>query len=164
MILQSLVQPTSPLSALVSEQVQNFHGWSTFSIALPSERYKLYQERGTSISFVSPTDIQLIESLYTFREGRLTVLRFLEVHSFLIPLIVEAYFNIQKDFPYSRVFLRIVSDPEELDPNQADKLVASIATNLEVDKAVATLSRFDKRWWLNTWKQVRGKFGITLEF
>ena len=115
-------------------------------------------------SFVLPRDINLIESSYILREDRLEVLRFLEAHSFLIPLVIEAYVNIQKDFPYSKVFLRIVNDPEEVDPDEADKLVASIRTNLDVDEATDTLSRFDKRWWFNTWKQVHGKFGITLEF
>jgi hypothetical protein len=94
----------------------------------------------------------------------LHILHFIQMHPFLIPLLVEAYSNIQKEFPYSQIFLKIANDPEELDADKADKLVASIATNLDVDEATDALARFDKRWRSSARKQARGKLLITLEF
>ena len=66
-------------------------------------------------------------SWYTLRGNRLHILHFIETHPFLIPLLAEAYSNIQKKFPYAQVFLRIVNDPEEPDTDKVDKLLASIS-------------------------------------
>lgn len=122
---------------------------------------------GVSTVSVPQTDAQYIEQLYTlqrwylFRGDRLKTLRFLERYPFLVPLLVEAYRNIQRCFPLSLVYLTVISDPEEFG---TDQLTAFIATNLEPEKAVDALSNFDKTWWLKAVKRTQGKFCITLEF
>ena len=98
---------------------------------------------------------------FNVREKRAEVLNFLEIYPFLIPLLLEAYTNIQKDFPSSHVLLRVDTEPEELDTKQ---LVASIITDMDPDSAVDALTHFDKRWWLQTMQQSQGKLCVTLEF
>lgn len=163
-MLQEISQPAFLEHLQKKEQTSRNENASVFPAILPIQRYRLYQEKGTSVSFISPFDIYFIESSFILREDRLEVLHFLEVHSFLIPLLMEAFVNIKKDFPFSKTFLRLVSDPEALDANEADKLVISIDTNLDPYDAADNLTRFGKRWWFKTWQRTRGKLSITLEF
>jgi hypothetical protein len=88
-------------------------------------------------------------------------MRFLERYPFLVPLLIEAYRNIQRCFPLSLVYLTVISDPEEFG---TDQLTAFIATNLEPERAIDALNNFDKTWWLKAVKRTQGKFCVTLEF
>ncbi len=105
--------------------------------------------------------LEVLQQWYVFRGERTEILQFLERYPFLVPLLVEAYYCIEKFFPQSLVFLTVVTDPEEFG---ADQLVAFISTDLDPDEAVNALSAFDKKWWLNSLKQAQGKLCITLEF
>lgn len=105
--------------------------------------------------------LEVLQQWYVFRGERTEILRFLERYPFLVLLLVEAYYYIEKFFPQSLVFLTVVTDPEEFG---ADQLVAFISTDLDPDEAVNALSAFDKKWWLNSLKQAQGKLCITLEF
>lgn len=98
---------------------------------------------------------------YNIREKRAEILSFLETHPFLNSLLLEAYINIQKVFPYSHILLRVDTEPEEL---QGKQLVASIITDIGPDAAVDALTQLDKSWWLQAMKQAQGKLCITLEF
>ncbi len=98
---------------------------------------------------------------FNVREKRAEILNFLEMYPFLIPLLLETYSNIQRNFPSSNVLLRVDTEPEELDTKQ---LVASIITDMEPDVAVDALTHFDKSWWLQAMKQSHGKLCVTLEF
>ena len=105
--------------------------------------------------------LDLLQQWYVFRGERTGILRFLERYPFLVPLLVEAFYNIQKFFPYSLIYLMVSTDPEE---SGTDRLVAFISTDLGPDEALDALSAFDKRWWLNSLKGSQGKLCITLEF
>lgn len=120
----------------------------------------IWTARGSSLTKISQKDIQHLEQLYVFRR-RLDTLGFLEKYPFLVPLLIEAHYYIELFFPYSQIFLATVTDPEEFG---SDQLVASIATNLDPEKATDALSIFDKTWWLKALKQAQGKLCITLEF
>ena len=95
---------------------------------------------------------------FNVREKRAEVLCFLEMYPFLIPLLLETYINIQKDFPASSVLLGVDTEPEELDTKQ---LIASIITDMDPDSAVDALTSFDKRWWLQATKRSQGKLCVT---
>ena len=135
--------------------------WSSLTVALrePSEAVQIWQEMGTSTVRVSQTEIGLLERLYTFRE-REEVLWFLERYPFLVPLLLEAYYEIEKYFPHSQVFLEVVTDPEAIDDYQ---LIAFIATNFGPDEAVDRLEQFDEDWWLDALNRAQGKLCIDVE-
>ena len=105
--------------------------------------------------------IQTLEQQYIFRD-RAEVIGFLENHSFLIPLLLEAYSRIGLYFPeYPEVILEVVTDPEVPDDNQ---LVASIKTNLSPNEALEKLDSFDSKWWLQSMDRARGELCINVEF
>ncbi|MBL7075352.1 TIGR04255 family protein [candidate division KSB1 bacterium] len=101
-----------------------------------------------------------LERLYTFRE-REEVLWFLERYPFLVSLLLDAYKEIGNYFPYSQVFLEVITDPEATEDSQ---LVIFIATNLAPDKADDRLERFDEDWWLDALDRAQGKLCIDMEF
>ena len=104
--------------------------------------------------------LHVLQRWYVFRGERVEVLRFLERYPFLVPLLVETYYNIVEYIPHSLVFLAVVTDPEEFG---TDQLIASIATDLGPEEAADALSHLDKKWWLNSLKRAQGKLCITLE-
>lgn len=133
-----------------------------FAAALrePLEAIRAWQEVGASTVRVPQAVIQWLERLYTFRE-REEVLWFLESYPFLVSLLLEAYDNIGNYFPYTQVFLEVVTDPEAINDYQ---LVSSIATNLGPDEVIDRLERFDEDWWLDALDQAQGKLCINVEF
>ena len=136
-----------------------------------SEIERIWMVTSASTVSVPQTDTQYLEQLhalqqwYIFRDDRIKILHFLEIYPFLVPLLIEAYYKIEKYFPYSLVFLAITTDPEEFGINQ---LVAFIATDLGPDQASDALSNFDKKWWLSALKRAKGKlcitFGVSMSF
>jgi len=70
---------------------------------------------------------------------------FLSKHSFLIPLLNEAYAQIQTYFPQSKVYLKISRDHESTEP--FEELVAIINTDLSVEDTMRQLDEFDENWW-----------------
>ncbi|MBC7250165.1 MAG: hypothetical protein H5T62_07760 [Anaerolineae bacterium] len=102
----------------------------------------------------------MLERLYVFKE-RKEVTSFLEECPFLIPLLLEAHYEIEQHFSPSQVFLEVITDPEETNSTQ---LLASIATGLDPDEALDRLERFDEEWWLDALAGARGKLCIDVEF
>lgn len=107
------------------------------------------------------SQLDLIQKLYAFVFERARILRFLEKYPFLVPMLIEAYSNIEKFFPHSLVRLAVVTDPEEFGTEQ---LTAFVVTNLGPDETIDALSAFDKKWWLKSLKRTQRKLCITLEF
>lgn len=140
----------------------NVTDWLIFAVALrePLESIRTWQEVGASTVRVPQAVIQWLERLYTFRE-REEVLWFLESYPFLASLLLEAYDNIGNYFPYTQVFLEVVSDPEATNDYQ---LVSSIATNLDPGEVIDRLEQFDEDWWLDALDRAQGKLCINVEF
>ena len=136
--------------------------WPGFTVAIlePLKTTQIWENPGASTVRVPQTQIRLLDRLYTFRE-RTEVLWFLERYPFLPPLLLEAYDEIENHFPYSELFLEVVTDPEETDDSQ---LVISIGTNLNPDEADDRLDEFDDSWWLDALDQAQGKLCIDVEF
>lgn len=133
------------------------------SVALsePLEKELIWRESGASIVRFRDREVQMLEELYVFRR-RMEVLRFLDVHPFLVPLLLEAYAKIGRYFePYHEVFLEVISDPEATNDRQ---LFAFIGTRLSPDQALDSLERFDEEWWLDVLDQAQGKLCIDVEF
>lgn len=133
------------------------------SVALsePLEKELIWRQSGASIFRFWDREVQMLEELYVFRR-RMEVLRFLDVHPFLVPLLLEAYAKIGRYFePYHEVFLEVISDPEATNDRQ---LFAFIGTRLPPDEALDSLEPFDEEWWLDTLDEARGKLCIDVEF
>ncbi|MEH2411204.1 hypothetical protein [Nostoc sp.] len=109
---------------------------------------------------ISPADIETLEQSYTFRE-RTEVLKFLDKHSFLIPVLLEAPKKIRQYFPDSQLFLEIFIDSESIDWVQ---LILSILMKLDPHEAVTRLNKLDWDWGLHNSYEVRSNFFTTLEY
>ena len=126
----------------------------------PVKEMRTWQDMGVPIVRVHKPEIPLLERLYRFRE-RLDVLGFLERCPFLVSLLLKAYRKIREYFPYSRIFLEVVTDPEAVGDSQ---LVVFIATDFDPDEADERFERFDEDWWLDALDQAKGMLCINLEF
>jgi hypothetical protein len=105
--------------------------------------------------------IQALENQYIFKD-RNQVTSYLENHSFLVSLLLEAYSKIETYFPeHPQVFLEVFIDPEVSDDTQ---MVASIKTNLSPDEALERLDSFDRQWWLPSMDRAKGELCIHVEF
>jgi hypothetical protein len=94
---------------------------------------------------IDPT-LQALGQFYTFRRAE-KVSGFLQAHSFLVPLLMEAYSKIAKYFgPSPEVVLEIVIDQEAEDDRE---LFALVRVDLSLDEALRRLERFDQEWWLD---------------
>ncbi|HVB24041.1 MAG TPA: hypothetical protein VNG51_19040 [Ktedonobacteraceae bacterium] len=142
----------------------------SYCITLFNERAgseQLWAGTGTSPVSVPQVNIHYLEKLealqhlYVFRGERARLVQFLEKNPFLVPLLLETFWVIEKFFPHSLVHLALTTDPEEFG---TDQLVAFIATDLGPDEAIEALDKFDKKWWLNALQRTQGKFVVTLEF
>ena len=102
----------------------------------------------------------VLEPFYRLRD-RAQVLGFIQQHTFLVPLLLEASEPLRKYFPGSEAFLEVVTDPEVIGDRE---LVVSVLTDLDPGEAVPKLKRFDKDWWLNSSDRAQGKLCITLEY
>ena len=109
---------------------------------------------------VSPADLARLEELYGFREHD-TVVDWLEKYPFLIPLLLEGYDQMRRQFPDAPISLQIVYDPEDA---KLTELVAYIATDLNDDEALKRLYRIGEDWWLHVISQADLKMDIDVEF
>ncbi|MDF0552111.1 hypothetical protein [Kamptonema sp. UHCC 0994] len=110
---------------------------------------------------IDQTEIEQIEKLYTLRE-RSEVLKFLDNHPFLVPVLLEAPENIRDYFPDNSLILDMAIDPESSSPDD-DKLVLLIATDIDADESVERLWELDNAWWLNAARRSEHKMFIDLE-
>jgi len=136
--------------------------WPDFTVALQElfETVQNWPDRGASMVYPPQAAIELLERLYTFRQ-RAEVLGFLDRHSFLVSLLLEAYNKIRNHFPHSQVFLEVISDPEV---EGVEELFAYILTSLPIDEALARLDSLDEEWFLDQLDRVGGRFNFNLEF
>lgn len=110
---------------------------------------------------IDQTEIEQIEKLYTLRE-RSEVLKFLDNHPFLVPVLLEAPEKIRDYFPGDSLILDMAIDPESSSPED-DRLVLLIATDIEADESVDRLWELDNAWWLNAAQRSQHKMFIDLE-
>jgi len=78
---------------------------------------------------------------------------FLSKHLFLIPLLNEAYVQIQTYFPHSKIYLKISRDHDSTEP--FEELVAIINTDLSVKDTMRQLDEFDDNWWYDNIDRAR---------
>ena len=106
-------------------------------------------------------EIERLQDLYSFRQKQ-AVAEFLESHPYLVPLLLEAYPQIERHFPgHPGVFLEVVADPEATDDRE---LYALIGTRLDPEEALEKLHQFDRSWWLNALDRAHGELCIHVEF
>jgi len=110
---------------------------------------------------LSQADTEQLEQHYTLREPQ-EVLHFLNKHSFLIPLLLEAPDKIHHYFPDAPLYLAIAIDPESSLPD-SDELVILIETDIDADESVDRFLEFDRAWWGNVEPRSQGKMFIDLE-
>jgi hypothetical protein len=100
-----------------------------------------------------------IEALYQVRDEQ-AVFAFLEAHSFLVPLLLEAHSQIKVYFPDAPLFLEMFIDPDAVG---IQSLEIAIGTQMDVDTAFAKLTELDYSWALKRLDDAQGKLGIHLE-
>ena len=101
-----------------------------------------------------------LESIYAFREEA-TVRTFLEKHSFLTPLLLQARAKIGELFGSSIVSLDVAADPED---DKYQELWARIQTDLTPQDALSALTRLDEEWWFEASASSQNLLNIKLEY
>ncbi len=134
--------------------------WQNLALKEPLEAKQRLRKKCTPTVYIPQATIQELERLYTFKE-RAKVTFFLERNPFLVPLLREAYDELDNYFPYSPLLLRVFTYPEETNDEQ---LIMLISTNLSPKEAFANLERFDKIWWLEAIERSDGKLCINVGF
>jgi hypothetical protein len=95
-------------------------------------------------------------------EDATTVNGFINSHTYLKELLIEASEEIKKYFPEAELILEVISDPES-DEN-SDELVLSILTDLEVRESIKRRNEFDRDWWLKNIRRTKGNLCIDIEY
>jgi len=119
------------------------------------QRFSGYMQRVVSLPGVSN---RWIEQAYHLQD-RDEVLCFLEAYPFLVPLLLEAYDNIQAYFPDSSLSLAVV---EEADDTSEPQLVLHIRTPDTPEEAFMALNELDEDWWLDALPFARGHMFINV--
>jgi len=122
------------------------------AILIRGDSSTMIQTRTADATFSS------IESLYSL-QGKTAVVQFIDEHSFLIPLLLEAREKIDVYFPNPEVSLEVITDPEAEGDYQ---LLASVSTNLSAEDAYRRLKEFDRAWWLDTLGRSQGLLCISI--
>jgi hypothetical protein len=86
---------------------------------------------------------------------------FLDKHPGLADFVLEAAKHIRKYFPYEKLSLEVVSDPEM---GEDEELFSYILTSLSVEDALQKLNNFDEQWFLNQLDRTGGLFNFNLKF
>jgi len=94
-------------------------------------------------------ETQQLEQLYQLRNPE-EVWLFLEVHQYLVPLLIEAHGHIRKYFPIADLVLEYAPDPEIAGEEQ---LLVLIAFGENVDEDHDALQRFNHDWWFDAGDQ-----------
>jgi hypothetical protein len=110
---------------------------------------------------VNRTETQYFAFDYNYIIEKPEVMEFIDLNSFLKPVLFEAYYKIKRYFPNSKLILRMLDDPESPDFNQ---LILGIRTNLKPTEALAKLVEFDESWWLDRVGSTQNMLCITLEW
>jgi hypothetical protein len=97
----------------------------------------------TDLITLSQPELKNLNDFYTFIEP-VKVQKFLEEHSFLLPLLLEAPSKIHRFFPNSSLSLRVTDDPELVGSEQ---LILSIPSDFEPQEAISRQNQLDDTWW-----------------
>ena len=105
------------------------------------------------------SDFSTIMSIYDIR-NQTEVFEFLNKYSYLMPILIQANFEIWKYFSVKKNVLELISDPEF----DEKYLSIFIQTKLSPKEAFLKLKEFDKSWWNNLSPETGGKIDINVEF
>ena len=104
--------------------------------------------------------MKTLKTLYLFRDEA-AVTSFLEKHSLLTPLLLQAHGKIEEFFGSCTVVLESSVDPDD---GNYEELWALIQTNLRAADAVRLLTKFDEEWWLDASVSSQELMNFNLEF
>jgi len=101
----------------------------------------------------------LLEQFELRNEGKVN--QYLQQHSFLLPLILEAKAQIARIFsPETRTALEISADPSD----GSSQLYLVIPTRLKAEEAYRRFERLDQEWWLEASESAQFRMNIVPEF
>ncbi|MEI6042813.1 MAG: hypothetical protein WCS37_00355 [Chloroflexota bacterium] len=99
-----------------------------------------------------------ISKLYKFLRAE-EVSAFLEIHAFLVPVLIEAHDKIRNYFPASQLALEVFVDPE----SPADThLTVWIGFEDDVDEAFNKLLKLEEEWIYYLQDEVVAKLSVNL--
>jgi len=119
------------------------------------------KNKSSPMAEASRQEIERLQEIYSFRRKE-EVAGFLENHPYLVPLLLEAYPQIERHFSgHPVVFLEVITDPEADDDRE---LYAFIGTRLPPEGALDKLDKFDKDWWLRALEKAKGNLCIHVKY
>lgn len=116
-------------------------------------------DAGASVTLISRDLLTIIERRYVF-DQRDQVLAFLNQHPDLMPLLLEAFTQIQAAFHGVQIVMQVLTDPEREAPQQLGLFI--LVADREPSDALARLAVFDAAWWLDAMDRASGRVLITL--
>lgn len=95
------------------------------------------------------------------------VIKFLDTHTYLNPLIVRAYDILRTHFPTNPLYMEVFDSQEGFDTDL--ELIISIGMPISeegfsVENSIALLDKFDEEWWFDNCTESQGKLCITLKY
>jgi hypothetical protein len=109
--------------------------------------------------FHLPADANDGKPASAIHESPSRVQALLDEHPFLIDLLPEIRGKLRGFFANSSVSLTVTRDPDE-----TDRLVVAVTTDLSPGDAISRLGEFDRTWWLENLDRAQGKVCIDVEF
>ncbi len=104
-----------------------------------------------------------IQQLYTLQDREPgEVLQFIEKHSFLVSLLLEAPQKIYQFFPNAPLTLTVHIDPESYFEEDIE-LVLLITTDMDPEESIDVLEEFDYAWGIEASERSTGKLLIDLQ-
>jgi hypothetical protein len=137
----------------------NHYGYPSDTI-ISSSTPVVYDHDGSATTLVPKKHLELLEYLY-YTDNFKTLFTFLDHHPFLVPILIEAFFQIARFFPSFVGFLEVHIDPDDSTDRQ---IMLSIMTSLSPEDALATLDQLDEQWWFDEVGKAQGKLCIMLGF
>lgn len=107
---------------------------------------------------ISLAELEKLEQIYTFRE-REEVLKFLNEHPFLVPVLLEAPEKIKPFFGEAALYLDINLDPED---DFFDAIVLGVATKYSWEQAMVRREQLVDSWVLSQPLKVRNNLLINV--
>jgi len=142
----------------ITEYYPLYRGESVEStIILPPIDFSRNYKKETSVFLKKLNDINLLESLYIFKNPE-EIKKFLLVYDYLIDYLFEAYHQIRGIFEENliEICLEYDRDSEE----DFEGLFVTIKTNLSPEPSLNLLEKLDEEWWLKVDFKIRSVITI----
>jgi hypothetical protein len=163
-VLNPVISPLGYAQVINSEPSSPFRYWmdpvlTSLSVSQESKVVEVNRlEVNASTELASRTDVERVMSIYVIQDSA-GVRAYLAKYPFLVALLIDASFAIDKRFPGVASELHVISDPEI---PKYECLTAMILAPGSFRETKAAAESFERGWWFDAMDRARGKLSIDL--